>query len=83
MFVVYAIESLATKRVYIGHTQDLDKRLQYHNSGYVKSTSKDRPWKLVALEKAKSKNEAGWIERALKRSKGKRIKWIQQNCIKT
>ena len=81
MFLVYAIESLAIKRIYIGHTQDLDKRLQYHNSGYVKSTARDRPWALVALEKVESKNEARWIERALKTSRAKRIKWLEQHSV--
>jgi putative endonuclease len=82
MFNVYAIESLATKRIYIGHTNDKDERLKYHNSGYVKSTVKDRPWKIVALEKVENKNDARWLERSLKKSKGKRIKWLNRNRIK-
>ena len=28
MFVVYAIKSLVTKRLYIGHTQDLEKKVE-------------------------------------------------------
>jgi putative endonuclease len=82
MFNVYAIESLANRRIYIGHTADIDQRLKYHNSGYVKSTAQDRPWSLVALEKAASKNEARWLERSLKESRGKRIKWLVKNRIK-
>ena len=83
MFVIYAIKSLTTNRIYIGYTQDLDKRLKYHNSGYVKSTAEDKPWEMIALERTKCRNEARWKERLLKRSKGKRIKWIQHNRIKT
>ena len=82
MFNVYAIESLANRRIYIGHTADIDHRLKYHNSGYVKSTAQDRPWTLVAFEKAASKNEASWLERSLKGSRGKRIKWLVKNRIK-
>ena len=82
MFNVYAIESLATKRTYIGHTKDLNERLKYHNSGYVKSTAKYRPWRVVALEKVENKEDARWLERSLKKSKGKRIKWINKNRIK-
>ena len=82
MFNVYAIESLAIKRIYIGHTADINERLKYHNSGYVKSTAQDRPWSLVALEKVESKNEARWLERSLKKSRGKRIKWLVKNRIK-
>ena len=81
MFNVYAIESLNKKRIYIGQTKDLDKRLKYHNSGYVKSTAKDRPWRLIAFEKIKTHNEARWLERSLKKSRGRRIKWLNENRI--
>ena len=83
MFNVYAIKSVAKDRIYIGHTQDTNTRLKYHNSGYVKSTKADRPWILIALEKTKEKNEARWLEHSLKRSRGKRLKWIEKNFIKT
>jgi hypothetical protein len=33
----------------------------------------------VAFEKAASKNEARWLERSLKESRGKRIKWLVKN----
>ena len=81
MFTVYAIESVTVKRIYIGYTKDIDERLKYHNSGYVKSTAQDRPWKLVALEKIEGQNNARWLERSLKKSKGKRIKWLNENRI--
>jgi putative endonuclease len=82
MFNIYAIESLASKLIYIGHTADIDQRLKYHNSGYVKSTAQDRPWILVAIEKIENKNEARWLERTLKKSRGKRLKWLVKNRIK-
>ena len=78
---VYAIKSLKTGRIYIGQTQNADKRLQYHNSGYVKSTCDDRPWQLYALQKVKSINEARWLERKLKRSQGMRLRWLEKNGI--
>jgi len=81
MFFVYAIQSLVKRRIYIGQTQDIKKRLQYHNSGCVKSTSSDKPWELIAFVKVRSLNEARWIERELKKSKSKRIKWIELNSI--
>jgi len=82
MVNVYALESSAIKRVYIGHTKNIDERLKYHNSGYVKSTSQDRPWRLVAFGKVESKNGARWLERSLKKSRGKRKKWLSKNRIK-
>jgi len=83
MFVVYALESLEIGRIYIGHTGNLDRRLQYHNSGYVKSTARDRPWALVAYQKVSSKSAAMWIERALKGSRGRRSKWIEEHSVNT
>ena len=82
MFKVYAIESLEIKRIYIGHTRDINERLKYHNSGFVKSTAKDRPWRIVAFEEIENKDDARCLERSLKKSKGKRIKWLNRNRIK-
>ena len=81
MFFVYAIKSLTEERIYIGHTQNIEIRLKYHNSGNVKSTAQYRPWILTALKEVKNKNDARWIERELKRSRGKRIRWIERNRI--
>ncbi len=79
MFAVYGIESCVTKRVYIGQTQDFDKRLHLHNGGNVKSTKIDRPWKLIAIEMFDTREDARWCEKQLKASRGRRIKWVEQH----
>jgi putative endonuclease len=81
MCYVYALQSVLKKRIYIGQTKDLNRRLQYHNNGAVKSTSKDKPWELIAFQKVESISEAMWIERDLKRSRGKRIRWIEEKGL--
>jgi putative endonuclease len=81
MFCVYALESFEAKRIYLGHTHDMDTRLKNHNSGRVRSTAKDRPWRLVGLEKVESKNEARWLERSLKKSQAKRLKWMEKHGV--
>ena len=81
MYYVYALQSVLKKRIYIGQTKDLNKRLQYHNNGAVKSTSKDKPWELIAFQKVESISAARWIERDLKRSRGKRIRWIKEKSL--
>ena len=78
-FFVYAIKSLENERIYIGHTNDPNTRLDYHNAGYVKSTAKHRPWVLVGLEEVATKSQAMWVEGALKRSRGRRMKWLSEN----
>jgi putative endonuclease len=81
VFFVYAIKSLPTKQIYIGQTEDIEKRLKYHNSRYVKSTKEKKPWILLAMEGFEDRNKARWIENELKRSRGKRLKWIKENKI--
>ena len=65
-------------RIYIGHTKDIERRLKYHNFGYVRSTAKHRPWVLVAKQGFGNRNEARWLERQLKRSIGRRDKWLAE-----
>jgi len=81
MCYVYALRSSGKGRIYIGQTKDLLRRIQWHNMGYVRSTRNDRPWELIALEEVKSINKARWIEIGLKRSRGKRIKWLEQKRL--
>jgi len=80
MFIVYAIESI-TGRVYIGQSGDFDKRLLLHNSGRVKSTSKDGHWHLIAMEEYETRDAARWCETALKKSRGRRLKWLEEHRI--
>ena len=81
MFYVYAIKSQSNFRTYIGQTLEINKRLQMHNIGHVRSTARDRPWELLAIEEFNTREEARWIERQLKRSKGKREAWIHSHFI--
>lgn len=76
-FVVYAIQS-SSGRIYIGQTQDLSQRLLCHNSGVVRSTCSDLPWSLLKHEVFLTRNEARYFEFSLKRSRGKREKWLRE-----
>ena len=81
MFFVYAIQSIPTKQIYIGQTKDIEERLRCHNSGYVKSAKARKPWVLLAFEEFEDRNKARWLERELKKSKGRRLRWIEKNHI--
>ena len=76
-WVVYAIQN-CTDRIYIGQTGDLHRRITAPNTGLVRSTKNGCPWRVVAVEKCGSRSAARWIEFRLKRSRGRRIKWLQQ-----
>ena len=73
MYYVYVLESLKDGRYYIGVTKDLDRRLREHNSGYSKSTSPRRPFRLVHSEEFGDIKEAYSRERFFKSRKSKRI----------
>jgi predicted GIY-YIG superfamily endonuclease len=58
MFHVYAISSHVTGRTYIGQTENIKTRIASHNDGQVRSTKKDRPWDLIAIEEFETREAA-------------------------
>ena len=82
MYSVYAMKSLATGRIYIGQTKDLEGRLREHNAGSAGSTKKDKPWELYAWQQVMNRKEAMHIEWRIKRSKGLREKWLEDNKLR-
>lgn len=70
MYSVYVIESIEYGRKYIGYTEDIQKRLNNHNSGGTKSTNKYRPYRVIYTEEYKSKKEAINREKEIKKMKG-------------
>jgi putative endonuclease len=58
MYIVYILKSEKVNRYYIGHTEDLIKRVKEHNSGKMRSTKGYLPWKTVYTEEYETKSEA-------------------------
>ncbi len=81
MVSVYAIRCVVSGRVYLGQTVDLPDRMHRHNCGKVQSTKKGGPWELIAVKEFANRSEAMWEEKELKRSRGKRLKWLEENQI--
>ena len=71
MYFVYLLKSEKDGRFYIGHTQDIQIRLQYHNSGRSKYTRNRGPWKLLAFKSFDSRSEAMREEMRLKKLKNR------------
>lgn len=65
MFFLYILRC-RDDSLYIGITNNLDKRLQYHNSGNVKFTKNRRPFLLVYSEEYDDKSTAALREKQLK-----------------
>jgi putative endonuclease len=73
MHIVYILRSVKTGSFYIGYTQDLEKRLKYHNLGLNRSTKNKGPWILAYKEVLSSKSEALKRERFLKKQKNRKF----------
>ena len=70
---VYALRSLKDGNLYIGISQDPDKRLQTHNKGVTNSTRSRKPFMLIFREACRSRNEAREREKYYKSGKGREI----------
>ncbi|MDJ0645238.1 MAG: GIY-YIG nuclease family protein [Flavobacteriaceae bacterium] len=71
MFYVYILSSKKDESFYIGQTNDLQRRLAFHDEGLSKYTSKKLPWVLVYYEEYKSRTEALKRERFLKQQRNR------------
>ena len=47
-YFVYALRSLKKEFIYIGYTDNLQRRLNEHNNGFVQSTKAYAPLKIAA-----------------------------------
>lgn len=65
MYFVYLLQSEMDDSFYVGYSTDVTRRLQEHNEGESRYTSKKRPWKLVYVESFNTKREALIRERFL------------------
>ena len=77
MYNVYIIFSKKLNRYYVGHTTDLFKRLNEHNSGISNFTSKANDWVLKFTEEFETRETARLKELEIKKKKSRKyIEWI-------
>jgi len=63
------LQSQKDNSFYIGFTSNLNQRLEYHNYGKSRYTSKKMPWKIVYTENFKTRSEAIRREKFLKKQR--------------
>ena len=80
MYIIYILEGINSGRLYTGYTENLDARLQNHNSGKVKSTKAYRPYRIIHTESYSDKTSARKRELFLKSGQGR--KWIKGHIDK-
>lgn len=72
MYYVYVIQSQFDNNYYTGYTDNLDRRINEHNSKKVLSTKNRVPFKLVYFEGSLNKYDALHREKYLKTAYGKK-----------
>ncbi|MEQ8476120.1 GIY-YIG nuclease family protein [Fulvivirga sp.] len=73
MFYTYILKSEKNGALYKGHTENLQTRLNYHNSGKVKSTKAHIPWQIVYFEEFDIREGAIAREKYFKTAAGRRF----------
>ena len=73
MWFVYILRSLSADFIYIGSTNDLDRRLTEHNDGLNQSTKAYRPYKIQAFVAVETEAKARELERYFRTGSGKAI----------
>ena len=75
MYTVYVIYNYTAKKIYIGQTKDLPKRLQQHNNLIknlsIYTTRFEGQWELIYSEQYVSRQEALKREKQLKSYQGR------------
>ena len=58
VYILYILRSLKDQKLYIGITDNLDRRLREHNFGHSKSTKYRRPFILIYKEEFATRSQA-------------------------
>ncbi len=66
-YFVYILVSLKDGTLYTGQTNNLKKRLEWHNKGLVKTTKPRIPYQLAYFEQYNTRSDAMWREFELKK----------------
>ncbi len=81
MYYTYAIKSKLHNYIYVGITNNIQRRLHQHNKGYNHSTKAYRPFEIIYFEELPDRAAARQREKYLKSGVGKELKRIAQNSV--
>jgi len=72
-YYVYILKSEMKEITYVGITNDIERRLNEHNSGKSKFTKAFIPWKIIYHENFSTRKDAREREKYLKSAAGRRF----------
>jgi len=73
MWYVYILRSTIDRKLYVGSTNDIRRRLTEHNSGKVDSTKSRIPFSLEAYIAVKDQSKAIELEQYFRTGSGKAL----------
>jgi len=73
MWYVYALKSVNRNYIYVGLTNNVERRLNEHNKGYNKTTKPYLPFVLIYSESFETRSQARFKEKYLKGGSGKKF----------
>ena len=82
-YYAYMLKSISTgyKKTYVGYTNNLELRLDKHNTSKGAKSTKGYKWILIYKKKFKTKNEAMSYEYNLKNNKTLRKKLLEKSTL--
>lgn len=72
-YFVYVLKSKVQKRSYVGFTNNLERRIEEHNTGRHLYTKRYLPWKIIYKEECEDFRSARKREKYLKSAAGRRF----------
>lgn len=79
MFYTYILYSEKFDSYYVGHTENIENRIEKHNNGQVPSTKPFIPWQLIAKYAKETRSESAILERKLKNlNRARLLEFIQK-----
>ena len=85
VYYVYFIKTLNTYRnkTYVGYTNNLNKRLDKHNSNLGAKSTKGYKWEIIYKKKFYSKSKALSFEYILKKDRKERLRLLYEYKTKS
>lgn len=78
-FTTYILINEARNKTYVGHTNDLERRLRDHNTGKTVFSKRYAPWSIIYQEQFEALTDSLNREKYLKSVSGRR--WIKNNIF--
>ena len=80
MFYVYMLKGVNNKlkKTYVGYTNNLNKRLNKHNSNLGAKSTKGYKWEIIYKKKFYSKSKALSFEYKLKKDRKERLRLLYE-----